>query len=131
MPAVELLANEQKLEGEVFGGNFQARTRLSQPLKYTGTLDSFKHQDLTPVLGREYEGLQARDLLKWGDEMIRDLAVTSKLTITVVTLRYTNALQVSQRGVVFLRDQDVTPNEMKDLMLRITELSGCVSLAVT
>lgn len=32
---------------------------------------------------------------------------------------------VSQRGVVFLRDQDVTPNEMKDLMLRITELSGC------
>lgn len=33
---------------------------------------------------------------------------------------------VSERGVVFLRDQDVTPTEMKDLMLRITELSGCV-----
>lgn len=80
MPAVELPANEQKLEGQFFGGNVQARTRLSQPLKYTGTLDGFKNQDLTPVLGREYEGLQVRDLLKWGDEMIRDLAVTSELT---------------------------------------------------
>jgi len=30
--------------------------------------------------------------------------------------------------VVFLRDQDVTPTQMKDLMLRITELSGCVRL---
>lgn len=38
-------------------------------------------------------------------------------------------LSVSQRGVVFLRDQDVTPTEMKDLMLRITELAGCVSAA--
>lgn len=35
-------------------------------------------------------------------------------------------MAVSERGVVFLRDQDVTPTEMKDLMLRITELSGCV-----
>lgn len=34
---------------------------------------------------------------------------------------------VSERGVVFLRDQDVTPTEMKDLMLRITKISGCVS----
>ncbi|CAN8096954.1 unnamed protein product [Discula destructiva] len=108
MPAVELAANEQKLDGQFVGGNVQARTRLSQPLQYHGTLDSFKNQDLTPVLGREYEGLQVRDLLRWGDEMIRDLAVT-----------------ISQRGVVFLRDQDVTPNEMKDLMLRITEVAGC------
>lgn len=40
--------------------------------------------------------------------MIRDLAIT-----------------ISQRGVVFLRDQNVTPTQMKDLMLRITALSGC------
>lgn len=39
----------------------------------------------------------------------------------------TDTEPVSQRGVVFLRDQDVTPHEMKDLMLRITELAGCVS----
>lgn len=78
MPAVELAANEQRLDGHLVGGNVQARTRLSQPLQYTGTLDAFQSQDLTPVLGREYEGLQVRDLLKWGDEMIRDLAVTSE-----------------------------------------------------
>lgn len=35
---------------------------------------------------------------------------------------------VSRRGVVYLRDQDVTPAQMKELMLRITELSGCVRI---
>lgn len=39
-----------------------------------------------------------------------------------------DSLAVSQRGVVFLRDQDVTPTEMKDFMLRLTEQSGCVSM---
>lgn len=106
MPSVELLPEDS----HIVGGNPQARTRADKPLQYSGTLDNFTHQDLTPVLGREYEGLQVRDLLKWGDDSIRDLAIT-----------------VSQRGVVFLRDQDVTPTEMKDLMLRITELAGCVS----
>lgn len=81
MPAVELPASEQKLDGQYVGGNVQVRTRLTKPLEYTGTLDSFKSQDLTPVLGREYEGLQVKDLLRWGDEMIRDLAVTSEYLI--------------------------------------------------
>lgn len=62
---------------QIVGGHAQAGTRLHKPLQYAGTLDHFTHQDLTPVLGREYEGLQARDLLTWGDDMIRDLAVTS------------------------------------------------------
>ncbi|KAH7371632.1 hypothetical protein BKA66DRAFT_514004 [Pyrenochaeta sp. MPI-SDFR-AT-0127] len=85
-----------------------ARSRLLKPLIYSGSLDEFKQQDVTPAIGREFEGLQVTDLLKWGDEKIRDLAIT-----------------ISQRGVVFLRNQNVTPTEMKDLMLRITELSGC------
>lgn len=81
MPSI---TNEQTLDnGQFLGGNVQARTRLPKPLKYTGTLDSFQSQDLTPVLGREYEGLQVRDLLKWGDEMIRDLAVTSEQAYTL------------------------------------------------
>ncbi|KZM19976.1 uncharacterized protein EKO05_0003390 [Ascochyta rabiei] len=95
-------------ETSVVGGHESARSKLSKPLVYSGSLDGFKHQDATPVIGREFEGLQVKDLLKRGDDMIRDLAIT-----------------ISQRGVVFLRDQDVTPNEMKDLMLRITQLSGC------
>lgn len=78
MPSVELPASEQRLDGQFLGGNVQARTRLEKPLEYAGTLDSFKNQDLTPVIGREYEGLQVKDLLKWGDDMIRDLAVTSE-----------------------------------------------------
>lgn len=110
MPSVELPASEQRLDGQFLGGNVQARTRLEKPLEYAGTLDSFKNQDLTPVIGREYEGLQVKDLLKWGDDMIRDLAVT-----------------ISRRGVVFLRDQNVTPQEMKELMERITALAGCPS----
>ncbi|XPS81293.1 hypothetical protein M3J09_013231 [Ascochyta lentis] len=101
-------ARTDEVETRIVGGHESARSKLSKPLVYSGSLDSFKHQDSTPVIGREFEGLQVRDLLKWGDEMIRDLAIT-----------------ISQRGVVFLRDQHVTPNEMKDLMLRITQLSGC------
>ncbi|KAH9873353.1 hypothetical protein J1614_005751, partial [Plenodomus biglobosus] len=93
---------------QIVGGHSSARSRLVKPLVYSGSLDSFEHQDITPVVGREFTGLQVTDLLKWGDELIKDLAIT-----------------ISQRGVVFLRDQNVTPTQMKDLMLRITELSGC------
>ena len=60
----------------------QARTRLTKPLEYTGLLDSYKNSDLTPVIGREYHGLQINNLLalpmESGDAVIRDLAVTSQ-----------------------------------------------------
>jgi alpha-ketoglutarate-dependent taurine dioxygenase len=88
-----------------------ARTKLDKPLTYAGSLDSYSHSDLTTVIGTEYEGLQVVDLLsaKNSDALIRDLAVT-----------------VSQRGVVFLRNQDVTPQQMRELMERITVLAGSV-----
>lgn len=88
MPSVELPTTEQPPvdDGPFFGGHAQARPRLREPLRYTGTLDGFASQDLTPVVGREYEGLQVRDLLRWGDDMIRDLAVTS-MFMTVKELR--------------------------------------------
>lgn len=38
-----------------------------------------------------------------------------------------NSPTVSQRGVVFLRNQDVTPQQMQAFMERLTTLSGCVS----
>lgn len=84
MPSAELPARDQQYDGQLFGGNAHARPRLLKSLNYTGTLDSFTNQDLTPVIGREYEGLQVRDLLRWGDEMIRDLAVTSEPSPTPV-----------------------------------------------
>jgi hypothetical protein len=88
-----------------------ARTRLDKPLQYSGLLDSYTHSDLTTVIGTEYEGIQVVDLLsaKNSDALIRDLAVT-----------------ISQRGVVFLRDQDVTPQQMRELMEKITVLAGSV-----
>ena len=91
-----------------------ARTKLDKPLSYSGSLDSYTQSDLTPVIGTEFEGLQVVDLLsaKNSDALIRDLAVT-----------------ISQRGVIFLRNQDVTPQQMRELMERITVLAGSVCLS--
>lgn len=101
-------ATRDQTDARIFGGHPDSRPRLAGPLTYTGSLDTYTQADVTPVIGREFSGLQVRDLLKAEDHVIRDLAVT-----------------VSQRGVVFLRDQDVTPVEMKDFMLRLTDLAGC------
>lgn len=81
MPSVKRVHVDQGEDDQpsnIIGGHATARSKLLKPLVYSGTLDSFTQQDITPVLGREYEGLQVTDLLKWGDEMIRDLAITSK-----------------------------------------------------
>lgn len=63
-------------ETTTVGGHLDARSRLREPLVYSGSLDVFEHQDITPLIGREFTGLQVTDLLKWGDELIRDLAIT-------------------------------------------------------
>lgn len=59
------------------GGDSIARSRCLQPLKNSGSLDIYNHNDLTPVIGREFEGVQAIDLLKGDEQLIKDLAVTS------------------------------------------------------
>ncbi|KAL1583528.1 hypothetical protein WHR41_07724 [Cladosporium halotolerans] len=95
-------------EGPV-GVDFEvARTKLDKPLAYSGLLDCYTQSDLTPVIGTEFEGLQIADILASNNEsLIRDLAIT-----------------ISQRGVVFLRDQDVTPVQMRELMEKITKQAG-------
>lgn len=50
-------------------------TRLSQPLKYSGSLDEYKHFDVTSVIGREFPEVQIKDILQ-NDTKIRDLAIT-------------------------------------------------------
>jgi len=50
-----------------------------EPLKLSGVLDQFTSFDVTPVIGREFVGV---DLVKWlrapnSDELLRDLAITS------------------------------------------------------
>ncbi|KAL3467001.1 hypothetical protein BJX64DRAFT_249407 [Aspergillus heterothallicus] len=92
------------------GGHPDARPRISRPLEYSGSLDRYQHQDLTPVIGREYEGLQVGEILQSPDrdQLIQDLAVT-----------------ISTRGVVFLRNQNMTPQQMRDFGERLTTLAGC------
>jgi hypothetical protein len=88
MPSATSDSNDQVQEN-IRGGNVQARTRCLKPLKYTGTLDKFQHQDLTPVIGREYIGLQVTELLAENNEqLIKDLAVTGRLYSLLDPLKY-------------------------------------------
>jgi len=91
-------------------GRLESTSRLTSPLKYSGLLDSYKFFDSTPVIGREFQDLQVTDLLGSpnSDSIIKDLAVT-----------------ISQRGVVFLKNQDVTTTQMKELASKLSEQSGC------
>ncbi|KAJ9296097.1 hypothetical protein DTO271G3_5672 [Paecilomyces variotii] len=92
------------------GGHELARPRLSGNLEYSGFLDSYSYSDLTPVIGREYQSLQITDILesKDSDRLIRDLAVT-----------------ISERGVVFLRNQDASTEQMRAFVEKLTSLAGC------
>jgi len=110
MPSIEHI---ESLGANIRGGNAIARTRCLHPMVNSGTLNKYTHQDLTPVIGTEFERLQVTELLESDEQLIKDLAVT-----------------VSQRGVVFLRNQDVTPQQMKDLMERITRAAGSVSFSL-
>ena len=54
-----------------------------QPLQLKGLLEHFEYFDVTPVIGREFKGV---DLVNWlqspnSDELIRDLAITSELML--------------------------------------------------
>ncbi|KAK4172539.1 hypothetical protein QBC36DRAFT_362500 [Triangularia setosa] len=94
----------------IFGGHDIARPQLMKRLSDSGSLQQYEHNDLTPAIGREFPTIQIRDLLKADDQVFRDLAYT-----------------ISSRGVVFLRNQDVTSNELRDFMLCLTTLAGCPS----
>jgi hypothetical protein len=50
-----------------------------EPLKLSGALDHFESFDVTPIIGREFVGV---NLARWlrapnSDDLIRDLAITS------------------------------------------------------
>jgi hypothetical protein len=79
---------------------------LTKPLKYSGALDEYKSFDVTNVIGREYPDASLLDILK-DDKKIRDLAIT-----------------VSERGVVFFRNQDISVEDQKTLGQKLGELTG-------
>jgi hypothetical protein len=59
-------------------GNDVARTRVLGPMQNSGLLESYDYIDITPVIGREFSGLQVTELLKGDEQLIRDLAITGK-----------------------------------------------------
>lgn len=63
------------------GSNATATTRCVKPIVYSGSLDKYEQADLTPVIGREFYGLQVADLLRGDDQSFRDLAATSMFTL--------------------------------------------------
>ncbi|KAF9483699.1 taurine catabolism dioxygenase [Pholiota conissans] len=78
---------------------------------FTGSLSNFEHYDSTRHIGTVFpdKKVQLSDLLKApnADVLIKDLAVL-----------------VSQRGVVFFKDQNITIEEQKVLGARLGELTG-------
>ncbi|CAM1501867.1 Fc.00g038510.m01.CDS01 [Cosmosporella sp. VM-42] len=110
MPSADVISTN-KVASNIVGGNPAAKTRCLKPLLYSGSLEKFTCAGITPVIGREYEGLQVTELLEADNIMMKDLAST-----------------ISSRGVVFRRDQVVTPDQMKQFCLRLTEVAGCLSL---
>ncbi|THH00996.1 hypothetical protein EW145_g7000 [Phellinidium pouzarii] len=85
-------------------------TGAPAPLKLGTSLDSIKKSNSTPLIGTEFaRGVQLSELLKApnADEIIKDLAIT-----------------ISQRGVIFFRDQNLTIDEQKKLGAKLGELTG-------
>jgi alpha-ketoglutarate-dependent taurine dioxygenase len=80
-----------------------------EPLKPTGCLDHYNYFEVTPRVGRQYTDLKLRDLLNApnSDELIRELGII-----------------ISHRGVVFLRDQELTLPEQKVFAQKLGALTG-------
>ncbi|ORY56369.1 uncharacterized protein BCR38DRAFT_451187 [Pseudomassariella vexata] len=81
-------------------------SRLTVPLTYSGTLDEYNQFDVTSVIGREFPDLQISEIIH-DENKIRDLAIL-----------------VSQRGVLFFRNQDLTIDDQKTLGQKLGELTG-------
>ncbi|ORX34071.1 putative TfdA family taurine dioxygenase [Kockovaella imperatae] len=79
------------------------------PLQRNGSLNKYESFDVTPVIGSEYKDIQLSDILNSADKdvLLKDLAV-----------------QVSQRGVVFFRGQDITAEQEKELVDALGVLTG-------
>ncbi|CAI7616195.1 unnamed protein product [Penicillium glandicola] len=79
---------------------------LREPLKSSGSLKDYENFNATPIIGTEFPHVQLTEILK-DETKIRDLAIL-----------------VSQRGVVFFRNQDISSEEQKVLGQKLGELSG-------
>lgn len=69
------------------------------PLELKGVLDQFKSFDVTPVIGKEFPEVNLKSLLRAenSDELIRDLAIISKLFPRNLTLILTHMNSIPAR----------------------------------
>jgi hypothetical protein len=114
----------------VTGGSAASKGEyIRKPLELSGALDKYEAFDVTPVIGREFVDAQLTEWLEAenSDELIRDLAITSKCK-NRFQLRFVilfSSLPVSQRGVVFFRAQDGLTNDLqKKLAHKLGVLTG-------
>ncbi|OAG06027.1 alpha-ketoglutarate-dependent sulfonate dioxygenase, partial [Paraphaeosphaeria sporulosa] len=84
----------------------ESGSRLEKPLVSSSSLEQYEHANVTPVIGEEFPKLQLSDILH-DDTKVRDLAIL-----------------VSQRGVVFFRNQNLNIDDQKILGQRLGELTG-------
>lgn len=63
----------------------RSKAEHKKPLKLSGVLKSFESFDVTPVIGREFPKANLVDWLSAenSDELLRDLAITSKPQVSV------------------------------------------------
>lgn len=111
--------------GDGYPNKSISASRLSAPLKYSGSLDEYESFDLTSVIGREFSTLQLSEILH-DDAKIRDLGIIGLGSLFLWNSKTANTNQqaVSQRGVVFLRNQDLGVSDQKSLAIKIGHLTG-------
>ena len=60
--------------------NGRATSKLTEPLRYSGSLEQYNYVDVTPAIGREFPKLQVSDVLS-DDAKIQDLAITGEFRL--------------------------------------------------
>jgi hypothetical protein len=80
----------ETISASIVGGHEKARPRTTEPAVYSGSLDSYGHNDLTPSIGREFPNIQIKELLTSPDTdtLIRDLAITGLSHLLRLNNRY-------------------------------------------
>lgn len=120
------------LESHVETTKALSKSLQRKSLQSNGLINDYKWFDVTPVIGREYPTAKLKEWLHApnSDELLRELAITSEyLRVSMPCPQCIISLMkhvlVSQRGVVFFRQQDDLDNELqKELAQRLGHLSG-------
>ena len=101
----------------------ESGSRLTNPLQSSGSLEQYEHSSVTPIIGEEFSKLQLSDILS-DDQKIRDLAILGRWNHLYNGFHTLTMATVSQRGVVFFRNQDINIEDQKTLGQKLGELTG-------